>query len=361
MSPGAARALPVLLMLLACADEGLPPHERHAARCRAVLASGAAPAALHWTIIDDSVGAAVLDAYCAALGPALVHAPAADAPTAEPGAAHDVAFVAWNIALGGGDIRAFIADLRAGALTDGRAPADFVLLLQEVPRIGGPVPPRDAVPEYAIFSSNDPVHGPDILELAGTERLHLLFVPSMREDYERLRVDHGTAILSTLPLAAPRAIELPAGMRRRVATSARVMVGDVPVSVVSVHLDNFSFRHLPGSFGGVRARQARALAAALPDTGAVVLGGDLNTWTRGTREPAYRLLRARLPRPERLQPHATARRLGVPRRLDYLLLDAPAEFSFVERRIEDRYGSDHHPLLGLLGAPGAGPRLLQNR
>jgi endonuclease/exonuclease/phosphatase family metal-dependent hydrolase len=337
---------------LACAAEGLPPSERDAARCRSAVRSGAATAAsMRWTIIDDSAGRAVLDAYCAAAGPALIHAPQGR----ERGGAGDaLVVVAWNIALGSGDVRRLIADLHAGRHTDGRPVAEFVLLLQEVPRIGAAVPPHAELPAGALVSSPDPVPGPDVLALARAERLHLLYVPSMREAPVRTtRTDHGTALLSTLPLAEHRAIELPAGIRRRVATAARLdwPAAEAPLYVVSVHLDNFSFARLIGSFGGIRGRQAAALARVLPQDGSVLLGGDLNTWATGTRESAYRALRARLPRPAELQPAPTARRLGVPRRLDYILADLPPEIRFAERRIDDRYGSDHHPLIAVLRRP----------
>jgi endonuclease/exonuclease/phosphatase family metal-dependent hydrolase len=374
----------VVCLLAACAQpQGLPPEQRDAAACRAVIAYGAAPAAtVRWTLPRDSAERAVLDAWCAGVGPAAWFAPGeagarADAvgasgaralPHAHAGPdtgsdpdldAGPVVVVAWNYAMGGGDIRRFLGDLRAGVHTGGQPVERFVLLLQEAPRIGGVVPRAESLPPGVRVASVDPVPGPDVLELAREQRLHLLYAPSMREGVGNgMRVDHGTAILSSLPLAEPHVIEMPAGIQRRAATAARVAGVGAPLHVVSVHLDNFAFRHFLGSFGGVRARQAQVLAPALPrpdGARALVVGGDLNTWTFGTRERAFRILRARLPRPAELQPEATARRLGVPRRLDYLLLDAPAGWTFTERRIADAYGSDHHALIAVLQPPGGRP------
>jgi endonuclease/exonuclease/phosphatase family metal-dependent hydrolase len=354
MRPAAAAPLLGILLAACTPPPGLPVPERGPALCRAVLATPSPPpgVAVRWTLPADSAQRALLDAYCAGVGPAVLHEAGPAAPPPDDG----LAVVAWNMALGAGDVLRLIADLRAGLHTDGSPVHSFVLLLQEVPRIGPPVPPRARLPDGVVASSPDPVHGPSVMDLAVSAGLHLLYVPSMREGLGDTAVDHGTALLSTLPLSGPQVFELPPGIRRRVAAAATVRLhGAHEVLVVSAHLDNFSLRQPVGSFGAVRARQARALARALPASGAVVLGADLNTWARGTREPAFRVLRARLPRPAELQPEPTARRLGVPRRLDYLLLDAPPSWSFAEHRIRDRYGSDHHPLIGVL-RPAAQPQ-----
>jgi endonuclease/exonuclease/phosphatase family metal-dependent hydrolase len=260
--------------------------------------------------------------------------------------------VTWNIALGAGSMSRFIEDLRAGVFTAGVPVRSFALLLQEVPRIGAPVPPADALPGGVRVSSPDPVPGPSAEQVARAAGLHLLYVPSMREGRGVTAVDHGTALLSTLPLHDVRVIELPPGIRRRVVVAARVYIGvdQRPLHLVSAHLDNFSMRHAIGSLGGIRSRQARALRRALPPA-PVVLGADLNTWARGTREPAYRILRAVLPDPAELPPGATARRLGIPRRLDYLLASVPPPWHLDSWRIPDRYGSDHHPVLGVVRVP----------
>jgi endonuclease/exonuclease/phosphatase family metal-dependent hydrolase len=366
-----AHALPLAaffsLVSGACAERGLPPDQRASARCRAVThipaaarPAGAAAAAdlaeapsarpappMRWTVVGDSATRAVQDAFCAGVGPALIQE-ARTPPTQTP--ADRIVIVAWNMERGTGDLRRLIHDVRTGRHTGGAAVRELILLLQEVPRMGDEVPPLSALPEGVEASSTKSLKGPGIAEIAREEGLHLVYVPSMRAGLGRVPpTDHGTAVLSSLPLVEARAIELPLVVQRRVATVARVEWGSAtPLYIVSAHLDNFSLRRPIASFGGMRARQARALARALPTTGVLVFGADLNTWALGRREAAFRILRPHLPRPAELQPEATARRLGVPRRLDYLLLDAPASWDFTERRLADRYASDHHPLIGVL-------------
>ena len=333
---------------------------------------------MRWTLPADTGQRRELDAYCSAVGPALLYEPPgagtaatmgtgagegagedhARAPAVAEPAAEGLVVVAWNMALGGGDLERLVASLRDGRYTGG-PPAHFVLLLQEVPRIGPPVPPADALPDGARTSSTLDMPGPDIRRLAEATGLHLLYVPSTRKPTTDGRdVDQGAALLSTLPLAEPRAIEMAHGIRRRVAVAARVTPPGfgTSVHVVSAHLDNFAFSHFAGSFGSIRARQARSLLPALRQMAAagepVLLGADLNTWLRGPQEAAARVVREVLPLPTPLTSFSTADRLGVPRRLDYVLAAAPAGWEFVEYRIDDRYGSDHNPVLGLLRPAG---------
>lgn len=367
----AAHALPLAaffsLLSGACADRGLPPDQRAAARCRAVMhvpavappaaaADAADPAErparpappMRWTVVGDSATRAVQDAFCAGVGPALIQEVRTPPPQTPP---DRIVIVVWNMERGTGDLRRLIHDVRTGQHTGGGAVRALILLLQEVPRMGDAVPPFSSLPERVEASSMKSLQGPGIAEIAREEGLHLVYVPSMRAGLgPEPAADHGTAVLSSLPLAEAGAIELPPVIQRRVATVARVEWGgtSAPFHLVSAHLDNFSLRRPIASFGGMRARQARALARALPSTGVLVFGADLNTWALGSREAAFRILRPSLPRPAKLQPEATARRLGVPRRLDYLLLDAPASWDFTERRLADRYDSDHHPLIGVL-------------
>jgi endonuclease/exonuclease/phosphatase family metal-dependent hydrolase len=319
-------------------------------------AAGWDTATIGWTVVSDSAGRAVLDAYCAGVGPAIIQPAVArvheDAPSGD--GTGPLTIVSWNMALGAGDLRRLTVELRAGRHTAGRPVRDFVLLLQQVPRGGQHVPPASALDAGAAVSAPDPIHGPDVTALARELGLHLLYVPSMRNGRDDPAVDEGNAVMATAPLTGARALELPAGIRRRVAAAAVVAWSGEPgagIGVVSAHLDNFAWRRLAGSFGATRAGQARALAAVLPPNPVLVLGADLNTWTRGPRETAFRVLRAALPRPRELPPGATARRVGVPRRLDYLMLRAPPSWRVEVHRIDDRYGSDHHPIIGELHPP----------
>jgi len=87
---------------------------------------------------------------------------------------------------------------------------------------------------------------------------------------------HGIAVLSRFPLRDVEVIELPRfevyfNSARRIALGATVAVGGGALRVYSVHLDN---RVNPSA----RLRQlAPVLERAERDTGAVIIGGDLNT------------------------------------------------------------------------------------
>jgi endonuclease/exonuclease/phosphatase family metal-dependent hydrolase len=357
--------LSFLLIAAACTNGGLPPGSPAADRCRNVreVSAGASSvdtpgfdgaARVRWTVFGDSADRAVLDAWCAGVGPALIqHAPRSSAADGQGdgAAAGEVVFVSWNIARGEGELHRLIAELRAGRHTSGRPVSAFVLLLQEAPRMGADVPPQAALPDGVATSSARQLQGPGIPEVAAAAGLHLFYVPSMRAAPNDIGpVDHGTAILSSLPLREPHVIELPMGIQRRVAAVVTISLpgAGTDVSVATAHLDNFSFRRPVGSLGAIRARQAAALDRALPRDGALVLGADLNTWMRELREPAFTLLRRRLPEPASPGRTPTSRFLGVPRRVDHLLARAPASHAFTGRRLADRYGSDHHPLIGVL-------------
>ncbi|MGH7476990.1 MAG: endonuclease/exonuclease/phosphatase family protein [Longimicrobiales bacterium] len=346
----ALAAILAMLWSAGCGEGGGAARVSGAACRRAVALGATSPGTMHWRLPADSAPRAGLDAYCAAVGPALVFRPAAD-PTRAAEPADTLVVIAWNAGLGAGDLPALLDDLGSGRLTSGPTPAHFILLLQEVHRSGAAVPALHDLPAGAQVSGWDRIGpAPPIDALARSRGLHLLYVPSVRNGLELdAREDHGNAVLSTLPLTEPAAHELPLGIRRRVAAAATV-TGVTrsgtrwQLRVASAHLDNFSFRHLIGSFGSIRARQARALAAALPDTGAVLLGADLNTWLRGPAEAAFGILHGTLPRPGAPQPQGTARRLGLLRRLDYVLLRAPASWALQTARLDSSYGSDHHPV-----------------
>jgi endonuclease/exonuclease/phosphatase family metal-dependent hydrolase len=338
-----------LFALLAGCSEP-PPIADHAAQgCRgSAPTSATGQTTLLWRIPADTAQRRVLDAYCAGVGPPLLLV-AGESPALPDGS---LVVIAWNMALGGGDLLRLIEDLRAGVHTGGVALRDFVLLLQEAPRTGALVPAEDALPQGTLVSSPDPI-GADIRQLARQSGLHLLYVPSMREGRTG-RYDSGTAIMSTIPFTAVAAVELPPGIRRRVVAMATID-WPLPLHLLSVHLDNFSTRQPLGSLGSIRARQARALARALPENGSTILGGDLNTWTRGTAEPAYRALRRHLPLPSEQQPQWTARRLGVGRRLDFVMGSIPAGWTLTEVRLDRRYGSDHFPVMGILRSRDPAP------
>ena len=216
---------------------------------------------------------------------------------------------------------------------------------------GGPAVPA-AVPS-GMEPPGEIRSGPDALHVAAVAArlaLHAAYVPAMRNG--RLfapdaQQDRGNAILSTHPLSSVRAIELPFFRQRRVVVAATVAVPPfAPLDVMAVHLDA----------KGNRADQAKALAphlGALAARGALVVGGDFNTWFRGRRETAFKVLDAVLPEDEcgRGPTHTWPLRLHLffgwwRGRLDYLFSNLDA--SGIERRCEtlDRqFDSDHTPVV----------------
>jgi len=280
-----------------------------------------------------------LNAWCESVGPPLVVAPAsarafgrASARQAEPVASgdhRDLVVVTWNIHEGAGDI---------AGLIDAYRPADFVILVQEAMRDGESVPA--SFPASVRAPKREPggaARGSDIVAVAKELGLWLAYVPSMRNGAE-VREDRGNAILSTLPLTAPRAIELPWVSQRRVAIMATIeaVAGDrlLPIRVVSAHFDN-----RPG-----RREQSESLAKWLKPYASedvpLIVGGDLNTWF-GASEETVRQIDAVVPLARECGDRPTGR---FRRRLDHLFA---APMASVTRRCEipAKLGSDHHPVV----------------
>ena len=235
----------------------------------------------------------------------------------EPTTPADLAVITWNLDAGRGDLARLASDLASGRLT-GAPPADYVLLLQET--ISGV--------------------GIDATELAETRGLQAFVVP-VYEVGGRLR---GNAIISTRPLHNTRGVPLPRERQPRMAALATITVNNEPLFVVSTHFENRLSWLRGGVFSDLaRGRQAEALLRALPD-GSGILGGDLNTLL-GPAEPAWRLLTSRFPdTPQEPADPTYGDRLV----LDHLFFDLPDGWTARRRVIADRYGSDHHPVLGVV-------------
>jgi endonuclease/exonuclease/phosphatase family metal-dependent hydrolase len=220
-----------------------------------------------------------------------------------------LAVIAWNLSAGRGDLARLASDLASGELT-GAPVANAVLLLQE------------ATPSTA---------------LAGFDS-HFVAV---RQSPERTS---GNLILSTRPLDDRRAIPLPAARQPRTAAVATIEIGRQRVFVASVHLENrLAWSRLAIFADGARGRQAAALVAGLP-AGPGVVGGDMNT-ILGPHEPAWRRLRARFDDTPDTPAQPTFRDRLV---LDHLFFDLPDGWLGATDVVADRYGSDHHPVIGLI-------------
>ena len=314
--------------------------------CRsAVSLSESSQAAIAWISPADPRSGERLRDWCAMVGPVVY-----EREPARPisPAIDRLAVVSWNTHVGGGDLAALADAVQRGDFTRGEPFAAVVLLLQEMYRHGADVPARatilSAVPSR-IVDALHAQHTHDVRRVASERGLAVLYAPSMRngaaaDDPE----DRGNAILSTLPLSDPAAIELPLERQRRVAAvavvSGRTTAGvEWRLRLVNVHLDT-ALALLHGGPLTARRRQADALAAAL-------VAGDFNTWL-GDREPAIRALRAAFPDAPAPRYGATWRGpLGLRATLDYVFARGHAR-SIAVQRLPSRFGSDHYPLLSVI-------------
>ena len=252
----------------------------------------------------------------------------------------DITFVSWNVHVGSGDIRAFIKDLTNGDHTARRPVGHYVLLLQEAVRTDGAPPLTGSALGAARIPAHAPVSPYDIVQISRELGLSLIYVPSMRNGSspDDPPEDRGSAILSTLPLSEPIAIELPGERQRRVVIVARA----AQVSVAVLHLDALGGRGRLGIFWTpwMRDMQVRSSVALFPE-GPLVIGADLNTW-HGRDELAARTLGQLF----RATPLSIDRQgLGL-RVLDYMFFRPGANRRAHYRQVENRYGSDHRPLVG---------------
>jgi endonuclease/exonuclease/phosphatase family metal-dependent hydrolase len=289
---------------------------------------------------------AAIDRWCAGVGPPVRIAPL----RRQEVFTGPFAVVSWNTHVGGGDLEQLVADLRSGRLTAGRPVTQFVLLLQEVYRGGSDVPVPRGRAAWAAAEQPGPAAGirEGIVHAASRLGLAAVYVPSMRNGApRRTDEDRGNAIVSTAVLADPIAIELPLERQRRVSVEATIRVhsagGEVPVALVDTHFTNMVMHHVWLFSMAGRTRQAHALAAVLPASGPMVVGGDFNAWF-GFHDAAYREM-ARLASPA---PGQDRRATFGPMRLDHLLFRLPEGWRASLRRAERRYGSDHYPLVALV-------------
>jgi endonuclease/exonuclease/phosphatase family metal-dependent hydrolase len=269
------------------------------------------------------------------------------------------------MALGAGDVVGLLDSVRQKIGRD----APLVLLLQEVYRNGAEVPATlmtDAVFAGRLAGASGSGRRNDIAAVAAELDLSVCYIPSMRNGAPaESDEDRGNAVLSNLPLTDLMAIELPFERQRRVAVAATVsglsMGGsNWTVRFVSAHLDNMVGARRGWFAGGeyARARQARGLVTLLEgassprsplDSGtdhdtAVVLGGDFNTWF-GFSDQAYIETARAFPQTRISDTRATF--LGL-LRLDHLFFRLPERWRAEFHRENDRFGSDHYPLVATI-------------
>ena len=295
--------------------------------------------------------AAELEQWCLAVGGPIFVQAAAPAPAAAP--LDELVVVTWNVHLAEGRLVDLMAGLRAGAFTSGRPVKHFVLLLQELYR-GGPDVPAfmpGARTAFAILPRNP--KATDARSYAASLGLSVLYVPSMRNGAELLE-DRGNAIVSTEPLLDPLALELPLERQRRVAisTAIEVTIDRRPsrLELFNAHLEPLSSPQSLWIFRNPRLPQARAILDLLKrprfdNRGAsvgTVLGGDFNIVQRGINEEAYQESRAwstSLASENQRNTHAMGR-------IDHLFFRLDEGWTARTERLDNRFGSDHYPVLG---------------
>ena len=252
-------------------------------------------------------------------------------------------------------------DFGRGEFTGGEPIEHFVLLLQEAYRRDTAVPAQ--IPRG--FPAPDRIaarvgRGPDIGHVAKELGVALFYVPSMRNGIASVDPeDRGNAILSTLDLRDPVIVELPIENQRRTAVVATVQAqardgSPWVLRVANVHLDTALAITRGGPFAA-RRRQAHALIESLrtPEDVPTVLAGDFNTW-RGPTEPALNILRSAFPQTPRTANLETWRGpLGLRAQLDYMFMRGPLAEAQVQR-LPSRFGSDHYPLLAIVGVTARG-------
>jgi endonuclease/exonuclease/phosphatase family metal-dependent hydrolase len=263
-----------------------------------------------------------------------------------------LAIVSWNAHLAEGDLTRLIGRVKAGDFTAGRPAEHFVLLVQELYRRGDAVPEFDTTNRSAFAIRPRDPESPDIDDHVARLGLSILYVPSMRNGPE-LREDRGNAIISTEPLLDPLALELPLARQRRVALGAAVMVqgadGPRRLELLDAHLEPLSSPKTLWVFKNPRGAQVRAILNLLSgpryadasQIAGVVLGGDFNTVLAGAGEEAYHLARGW----SNGSASEDARDTHMMGRLDYLFFRLGDGWTATTRRMDERFGSDHYPVV----------------
>ena len=306
---------------------------------------------IRWSV--PVISRTTLDAWCGTTGPPVIDAqPGALTDGGDDVELEELVVVTWNVHVGAADVATLVGRLRAGAFTHGRPVEHFVLLLQEAYRADPRVPrvvAADVKPPRAIRTHTTGHARADVVRVARSEGLALYYVPSMRNGApDQTDEDRGNAILSTEPLSSFTAIELPFERQRRVAVAATVSGssgagGLWTLNLASAHLESTaSARRLWVLATGVRTRQAGALLGVLQANEPLVLGGDFNTWF-GFSDPTYRTIAGVIPDAARRDRRSTFPPFF---RLDHLFSRAPDGWSVTAARLDDRFGSDHYPILG---------------
>jgi endonuclease/exonuclease/phosphatase family metal-dependent hydrolase len=299
-----------------------------------------------WSSPDDVDHRAKLDAWCDTVGPVVIQT------TRRTGTVSDrLVVIGWNVHLGAGNVLRVVNDLRAGRFARIATDAAVVLLLQETFRAGAILPAlSDGAPVPHRIAPRESAPRGSAVDIATSLGLNLYYLPTMRNGRSNApdaREDRGLAIMSSLPLSDLQAMELPFERQRRPAAAATIRLvtnsGDsLSVRLINLHLESRGAgRRLWLGSPSVRARQVDALMTSLRPAAATLLEGDLNTWAN--REPVL----------ERLRREFTPCTDGQPTfrgglHLDTFFAQLPARWTLTCRRLDQKYGSDHYPIVAVV-------------
>ena len=324
-----------------------------------------------------------LEAWCGTLGPVVIDSvPAADFGALRP--QDSLVVAAWNVNAGAGYVMAFLRE-ELGIVCDGRGSRlrggakHFVLLVQETLRRSNDIPdvPASWAIPWPVTEETHPGERLDVVEVARACGLAMFYAPAARNGLEArdgMREDKGNAILATVPLSDFVVIELPYEAARRVVPVATVRnsTGD-SLRLASVHLITTpppwrifmtantarlrqalalvdALRQVEEVRGGGAARSVEGCDPACDQEAApshrvsTIVAGDLNTWSR--RETALRQLLMDFPQ----SPPVLREPTRPPFTTDHLLFRRRSSggariLTATYRRVDDRYYSDHHPIV----------------
>jgi endonuclease/exonuclease/phosphatase family metal-dependent hydrolase len=178
-----------------------------------------------------------------------------------------------------------------------------------------------------------------------------------RQENTSIPEDRGNAILSTIPISHPMAIELPLERQRRTSLATNltgVTKNNISwkIQLINVHLENRTnglmfFR----GFSVARLNQITALLKILPEEKTAIMAGDFNTWFRESKEPTIKYVENFF---NQLEMASQFDSLKIPRKryplfpdrlVDYLFFRIPENWYTEKYYVNDYYGSDHYPLI----------------
>ncbi|MDX1495644.1 MAG: hypothetical protein R3253_16365, partial [Longimicrobiales bacterium] len=219
MSPRMERAVPVESLATRGGGQGGTSVATCPADPRPRAVSGPPDTtALRWYRAAEKRDVELSARWCATVGPP-VFMPDPDPDFPEWTRGRDLEVFSWNVHAGGGDLFDFLrAETGLACRGSGSAAVSgagpFVVLVQEAWRHSEDLPVVDEGSEipWTIDPDRGPGGGADMVEVARRCGLALLYVPSARNGPDtdaRPREDKGNAILSSLPLTTPVALDLP--------------------------------------------------------------------------------------------------------------------------------------------------------